>query len=96
MSSENQDPENGEPVSEIILLKIAESYYLAEGEEYLSELMLVDGTFPKPLRCLNFEDAFKFSTFSGGTISLADLWGINPKIISRLRQEGHLLEVDVS
>jgi hypothetical protein len=96
MNSEAPIPSGDEPKVEIVLIDVAGHFYLVEGEEYLSQLMLVDGTFPKPVRCVKFEDIFDLSAFTGGTANLADLWAINPEIISRLRNDGHLLEIDAS
>ena len=96
MNSEAPMPEGDEPEAEIVLIDVAGRFFLVEGEEYLSQLMIVDGTFPKPVRCVKFNDVFELSTFTGGTANLADLWGINPEIISRLRADGHLLEIDAS
>lgn len=96
MNSETPVPEGNEPEDEIVLIDVAGKYFLVEGEEHISQLMVVDGNYPKPVRCVKFEDAFELSTFTNGTANLADLWAINPEIITRLRNDGHLLEIDAS
>lgn len=78
---------------EIVLISIKrETYYIVEGEEHLSELMMVDGNFPSPIRCMNFESRFALHSFAGEDVKLSDFWAINPKIVDRLRQENKLIE----
>lgn len=96
MNSEASPPEKGEPEPEILLICVEKKHYMAEGEEYLSELLLVDGTFPTPIRCVKFQDAFEFGRITDGTVNLSDLWSINPEIINRLRKDGHLIEMNAA
>lgn len=70
------------------------NYYLFEGEVFLNQLLLSDGDFPRPVRCVHFTTVFEQKRFLGEGVSLAALWGINPEIVERLRQDDHLLEFD--
>ena len=88
-----QPPQDG-PDGSILMLVVDETYYLAVGEEHMDQIMLVDGTFPKPIRCMKFRDQLHLKTFSNGKASLANLWAINPIVIERLRRDQHLLEID--
>ncbi len=79
----------------IILLGIdGSSYYLFRGDDFLNQLLLVDGEFPKPILCLNFASIFDAKRFMGDGFSLAACWAIHPEIIARLRNEDCLIESD--
>ncbi len=69
-------------------------YYLYEGEAFLNELLLSDGNFPRPVRCVHFATVVEQKQFLGEDVNLAALWGINPEIVERLRRDDHLLEFD--
>ncbi len=70
------------------------NYYLYEGEDFLNQLLLSDGEFPVPVRCVHFASVFEQKSFLGEDVSLAALWGINPEIVERLRRDDYLLEFD--
>lgn len=70
------------------------SYHLFEGEEFLNQLLLADGQYPKPVRCINFDSAIALSIFIGDGKSLSQYWGINPEIVTRLRETGNLEEIE--
>lgn len=79
----------------IILLGIdRNSYYVVKGDEFLNQLLLVDGEFPKPILCMNFETIFDAKRFLGDDFSLASCWAIHPEIIERLRKDECLIEAD--
>lgn len=84
---------NGGDEPPIILLGIDQSsYYVYRGDEFLNQILLVDGEFPKPILCLHFQSIFDAKRFMGDGFSLASCWAIHPEIISRLRDEEHLIE----
>lgn len=79
----------------IILLGIEKrSYYVYKGDEFLSQLLLADGQFPKPILCVNFETVFDAKRVIGEDFSLAAYWVIHPEIVERLRADKHLIEAD--
>ena len=96
MLDAGQEPEvpRDEPEEKIIILTVADSHYLLHGEEYLNELLLVDGTFPTPVGCVSFTDVFEARRILGDDMNISALWGIHPEIISRLRREGRILDID--
>ena len=80
----------------ITLVAVDETYWLFDGEEFLNQLLLADGIFPKPVRCLRFADTFSLRIFIGPERPMNDFWGIHPEIIARLRRDAHLIEIDSS
>ena len=54
----------------------------------------MDGTFTKPVNCLQFASHFEARMVLGETVNIAAYWGINPKIVDRLRADGDLVEID--
>lgn len=85
-----------EATAAITLIAVNQSYWLFEGEEYLNSLMMGQGDFPKPVKCVYFEDSFALKAYVGTERVLTDLWGINPDIVERLRRDDHLLEMPAS
>jgi hypothetical protein len=78
---------------EIVLLGLEQSWWLYQGDAYLSPLISGQGSFPTPIRCLVFENILQLRRYVGSAVSLVEYWGINPDVIERLRSDGHLLEV---
>lgn len=77
----------------IVLLGIdRNNYYVYKGDEFLNQMLLVDGVYPKPIFCMHFESVFDASLTLGEGFSLANLWAIHPEILKRLRNEGCLIE----
>ena len=70
------------------------SYYIVRGDEYLDQILLVDGEFPKPILCMNFASVFDAKRVMGQDFSLASCWAIHPEIIARLRDDEFLIEAD--
>lgn len=70
------------------------SYYLYKGEEFLNQLLLTDGEYPKPILCVHFETVFEARRVIGPSFTLADCWGIHPEIIARLRDTKTLVETE--
>jgi len=89
------DDPNGGDEPPIILLGIERrSYYLYRGDDFLNQLLLVDGEYPKPILCMNFDSIFDARQFLGDGFSLTTCWAIHPEIIARLRTDKCLLESD--
>ncbi|MCV2869194.1 hypothetical protein OEW28_11200 [Defluviimonas sp. WL0002] len=78
----------------MILLRINETYWLFEGEEFLSPMLKGSGYFPTPVICYRFEDHLTLRAFIGAGRPMTDFWGINPDIVERLRRDEHLLETE--
>lgn len=79
----------------IILLCIQkQNYYVYKGDEYLNQLLLVDGEFPKPILCVNFDALFDANRILGEGFSLINCWAVHPEIVARLRAENVLIETD--
>ncbi len=82
---------------EIVFLGISrKSYYLLEGDDHLNELLLSDGTFPRPILCLHFETILDVRIKLGESVSVGQLWAIHPEIVARLRNDEDLIEKDVT
>ncbi|MEM8577365.1 MAG: hypothetical protein AAGF60_05905 [Pseudomonadota bacterium] len=89
------DPRPDKPGEEpaIILVGIkGSSYYVVKGDEFMDQLLLVDGKFPFPIVCLNFETMIDATRILGGTFSVADCWALHPEVVNRLRDEKKLIE----
>ena len=87
------DREPREP--DIILIGIdRQAYYLYKGEAHLDQLLLADGEFPRPVLCVHFKRALDVKMVIGQGVSVAQMWGIHPEIISRLRDDEDLIETD--
>jgi hypothetical protein len=69
------------------------SFYLYLGEKYINQMLLTDGDFPRPVRCLHFSSVLDTNYFLGEGITISQLWGIHPDIVARLRDNNHLLEM---
>ena len=68
------------------------SYHLLKGEEFLSQMLLMDGEYPKPILCVHFASAFDASLALGEEFSVTGLWAVHPEIIARLRATNCLIE----
>ncbi|MBE1283379.1 MAG: hypothetical protein GJ676_08695 [Rhodobacteraceae bacterium] len=80
---------------EIILIGIERSsYFLFKGEAHINQILLADGTFPKPILCMHFENSFDANLFIGDGASLGSFWAIHPEIVARLRADKDLVETD--
>lgn len=94
MDGENlETPREDAPFAGIVLLCIGQKYWLGQGDEWLHQMLTGEGDFPKPVMCVTFRDAFELGQFMGGSQSVADLWGINPDIVARLRRDNHLTDL---
>jgi hypothetical protein len=86
-------PPGGEPEPQIILIALNRSYWVFEGAEFLNPMLLGEGYYPVPVRCIRFETSFDLRAFLGEGRLLTDLWGINPDIVERLRRDNNLLDM---
>lgn len=79
----------------IILIGIAgREFFLLHGEDHLDQVLLADGKFPKPVKCLNFGSRIEVKMLLGETVNVAAFWAIHPDIVARLRDAGDLVEID--
>lgn len=86
---------DGRDEPEIILIAVEQkNYFVYKGEEHLNQLLLADGTFPKPILCVNFESLFNLSIMIGDGFNISQCWGIHPEIVQRLRDTGCLIETE--
>lgn len=88
------EPEDGDEPPIILLGIEKRNYYMYKGDEHLNQLLLVDGDFPTPILCVNFETIFDVKRVIGEDFSLASYWMIHPEIIARLRADKYLIEAD--
>ena len=87
-------PERPEEPPIIIVGFDRKSFYLYKGEEFINQLLLADGVYPKPVLCVNFETIIDAKRVIGSSFSLADCWGIHPEIVERMRATKVLIEKD--
>lgn len=90
----DHDPERGEEPPIILFGIEKSSYYMYKGEDFLNELLLADGEFPKPVLCVHFETLFDAKRIVGDGFSPGQSWSIHPEIIERLRRDDCLVETD--
>lgn len=89
------DPERGDDEPPIIFIGVDKNtYYLLKGDEFLNQVLLADGEFPKPILCVNFDNVFDLRTAMGADFSLSACWAIHPEIVTRLRNENALIEAN--
>lgn len=91
--NQTTDPPKGDPEPQIVLIALNRSYWLVEGTEFLNEMLLGQGYFPVPVRCIRFQDSFQLRAFLGEDRMMTDFWGINPDIVERLRRDNNLLDM---
>ena len=97
MNAMSDNPEDGGDGVEppIILIGFErKSYYLFKGDEYLNQILLTDGEFPKPILCVHFESVFDAAQVFGTGFKISDYWGVHPDIVARLRDTDCLVETD--
>lgn len=98
MNDMGQNPEGGgdggaEP--EIVIIGVSgEVYYLYKGEDHLDQVLLVNGDFPKPILCVNFETKFDVLRTLGEGFSLSKCWTVHPDIVQRLKDSECIIETD--
>ncbi|EAQ03156.1 hypothetical protein OB2597_13468 [Pseudooceanicola batsensis HTCC2597] len=93
----NDGIQNGLPTEdhEIILIGVGEeNYFLYRGEEYLSQLLLADGTYPTPVCCLRFANVLDVKLMLGESVSVANNWAVHPEVVARLRKDEKLIETE--
>lgn len=94
MNKMNDRPEGGREPDIILIALERKSYYMFKGEDFLNQLLLVDGVYPKPVLCVHFETILDCKRVMGDAFSPATAWGIHPEIIKRLRATKVLVETD--
>ena len=93
MRDDPQLPEKPPDEPQMVLLAINQTYWLAEGAEFLTPMLHGTGFFPKPVKCVIFRDSFELRQYIGPGRNLTEFWGINPDIVERLRRDDHLNEI---
>ncbi len=85
-----QDPKrDGEG---IILVHNGSNYWLLQGDDHIDGLLALDGSYPRPVRCMMFASSYDLSVYLASA-SLGDLWAIHPAIVRHLRTSEELIEV---
>ncbi|MEM7240061.1 MAG: hypothetical protein AAF501_19840 [Pseudomonadota bacterium] len=84
-------PEENE--ERIVLISCNESYWMLEGEDHIQAMLTDLKPFPKPVRCISFENQLDLALFLPKGTALNELWGINPLIVARLREKNQLIEI---
>lgn len=77
----------------IVIQTDGQSFWMVEGADYLTPMLMGNGYFPRPVRLLIFEDSFALKVHLGPGRAISDFWGINPDVIERLRRDNHLIEI---
>ena len=91
----DQPNSGGEP--EIIMVSLqGATHYLTRGEQYLDQIMLVDGNFPTPILCLQFSSNFDAKRVLGDAYDISSWWAVHPDVVARLRSTNCLTEIDGS
>lgn len=86
---------DGSDEPEIILIAVEQkNYFVYKGEQHLDQLLLVDGTFPTPILCVNFDSLFNATVMIGDGFNISACWGVHPEIVKRLRSSGFLIETE--
>ncbi|MEL6466898.1 MAG: hypothetical protein AAFQ58_18185 [Pseudomonadota bacterium] len=84
---------DGEP--DIILVSLdRKNFFLYKGEQYIDQMLLSDGEYPKPVLCVYFDDVFDAKRILGDSFTLSQYWGIHPEIVARMRDTDCLIETD--
>lgn len=95
MNADQNWPDREPQEPDIIILGIdRRSYYLFKGEAFLDQLLLSGGEFPRPVLCVHFKRAIDVKVIIGEDVSVAQMWGIHPDIVGRLRVDEDLIETE--
>ena len=94
MRDTGEDECEGEPEEMIVLVQVRQSYWCLAGEKYLGAMLSGLDYYPTPVRCMKFETEFDILRSFPEGLPLGELWGINPLIIERLRNQNHLVEIE--
>jgi hypothetical protein len=87
------DPSAAPP--RITILASEQGFWLLEGADYLTPLLLGTGEHPRPVRLLLLEGAAALAAHLPPGRGPRDLWSINPAVVERLRRDGLLAEFRV-
>ncbi len=95
MTQETQESEGFDSECAIVLIGIGKTqFFLYRGDEYINQLLLKDGDFPTPVRCLNYNSIIDVRLGLGEVVNVSQYWGIHPDIVARLRDADDLIETD--
>jgi len=89
----DESNEDNQPPIRMVLFAINDSYWLAQGDEFINPMLKGSGYFPTPVTCILFEDAQELQEFIGPDMNIMEFWGINPEVVARLRRDNHLKEI---
>ncbi|WP_299044422.1 hypothetical protein [uncultured Tateyamaria sp.] len=89
-----EEPGGGAEPDIILISLERKTFCLYKGEQYLDQLLLTDGEYPKPVLCVHFESVFAAKRILGDSFSLPQYWGIHPDIVARLRDTDCLIETE--
>ena len=78
--------------SGILLVATGDSYWLLEGEDYLSAMLSDEEYYPKPVRMINYQSSYDLQMDLPKDILIGNLWGVHPGIIERLRGLKDIIE----
>ncbi|MEM0937131.1 MAG: hypothetical protein AAF865_17380 [Pseudomonadota bacterium] len=94
MKDTHDEPQSGgDAEPEITLIAVAdETFYIVEGDEYLDQILLVDGIYPTPILCIHFETINDIREAMGEAVDMSEYWTIHPKIIKRFRDSKIMIE----
>lgn len=67
-------------------------YFLIRGEEFLNQLLAGSEGYPTPVACVTATSHKVADGAVASGVQIADLWMINPWVMERLREDGHLVE----
>ncbi len=76
-----------EPEDQIVLIGSEDSYWLLQGEEYLSAMLSAEEFYPTPVIYYEYDSMYELSMDLEEGVLIGALWGIHPGIIGRLRRE---------
>ncbi|MBP1852489.1 hypothetical protein [Rhizobium halophytocola] len=89
MSMEDETQEDA-----ILLARVDSSYWLLDGEPYLTAMLSAQAPYPKPVRCLEFATVAELNAVLPEGQTQGALWGVHPAIIDRLKRHDELVLVE--
>lgn len=75
----------------VVLVGIGESYWLLEGEPYLSAVLSAEEYYPTPIICRSYKDMYELQMDMPEGTLVGNLWAVNPLIIARLHKQKHIV-----
>lgn len=77
----------------IVLVEVNGSFWMLYGEQHIDAMLTNMKPYPKPVHFMRFESDFDLRLYLPDGVSIADLWGINPAIVERMRENDELVEI---